>query len=430
MKNKINVDQFFKEKFSSLGQHDASQDWMAMEKMLNQQSKKAILFRLCAAILLILVGFGVWFSIDKSTPTQTTSIEVNNSNSVITEQKASSKSAEPTSITNNTESASTPNHQSPSSETVKSPLTEKLEKTIEKAAYFPSDKDISIIPNESEIRNVNASELTWNLNSKKQFILFENEDISLFIKNTTELFLPYSKWQFGLAPFIGLNTYKRSKPESAATASESPLNNRNLGLVAYAKHGNWNIRLGINNLNLTEKTNYKQTQYSYVYDTSFALIKRNYETTPNGKTTALVKETITTTTDSTIVVNCPECVAKFQYVQVPIAAQYTIGKKRLICFVEGGVSLSFLRKTSGMYSVSGTTNKEGQTDYEIGELNKSNVNKTLWSTHARLGLKYRLTTKISVFGSYGLSYFQQSMLTSYSQKAQMQQIQLGMEFGF
>ena len=101
-----------------------------------------------------------------------------------------------------------------------------------------------------------------------------------------------------------------------------------------------------------------------------------------------------------------------------------------MCFVEGGVSLSFLRKTSGLYSVSGITNKEGYMDYQIGELSKSHASKTLWSTHARLGLKYRLNPKTSVFGSYGASYFQQSMLSSYKQKAQLQQIQFGMEFGF
>jgi hypothetical protein len=429
MKNKINVDRFFKEKFSNLGQPDASQDWMAMEKMLNQQSKKAIYLRWSAVILLLLVAFGTWFSFDKYKSTQIASRELKNSASII-EQKTSSNSAAPAPITNNTESASIPNHKTPSSTIVISPPHRKLEKTIEKEAIPQSDIEVSIIPNESEIRNEKASELTWNLNSKKQFLLFENEVVSLSKKNTTELFLPYSKWQFGLAPFMGLNTYKRSKPKSDAIASESPLNNWNLGLVAYAKYGNWNIRLGINNLNLTEKTNYKQTQYSYVYDTSFALIKRNYETTLNGKTTALVKETITTTTDSTEVVNCPDCLAKFQYFQVPLSAQYTFGKKRLLCFVEAGVSLSFLRKASGLYSASGSTNKEGEMEYQISELSKSNVNKTLLSTHARLGLKYRLTTKTSVFGSYGLSYFQQSMLTSYSQKAQMQQIQLGLEFGF
>ena len=41
-----------------------------LQKMLNQQSKKAIYLRWSAVILLLLVAFGTWFSFDKYKSTQ------------------------------------------------------------------------------------------------------------------------------------------------------------------------------------------------------------------------------------------------------------------------------------------------------------------------------------------------------------------------
>lgn len=249
-------------------------------------------------------------------------------------------------------------------------------------------------------------------------------------KPMDQLFVPYAKWQFGVSPFALVNKYKRNKPEGYFANSEKPLNSVSIGLLAFAKYKHLNFSIGINNLNLAERTNYTSTQYTYLHDTSYMLIKRNYETTPNGKTTALVKETITTTTDSTQVINCANCIAKFQYIQVPMAVQYTYGFGRVIYFVEGGVALSFLRKTSGLYTVSGNGNNENNMDYTIANLSKTHANKMLISTNAKLGLKYRINTKLNVFGSYGISIFQQSMLKSYNQKAQLQQLQLGLEIGF
>ncbi len=426
MKNKLNIDQFFKEKFSSLGNPDSSQDWMAMEKMLNQKATKMIVLRWSSALLLLFFIGTVWYSMEStSDKTKSKKQLANHVKTLSVQPQLNIKSQEP--IKTNVKA-----YNSNETAGLGAPKGKKL---VENAPLYKVSEQSNAVTDNTDssilsFEKVYAPHVKPIPVAKTKLRLFDMPQNAISKKPMDQLFVPYAKWQFGVSPFALANKYKRNKPEGDIAKSEKPLNSVSIGLLAFAKYKHLNFSIGINNLNLAERTNYTSTQYTYLHDTSYMLIKRNYETTPNGKTTALVKETITTTTDSTQVINCANCIAKFQYIQVPMAVQYTYGFGRVIYFVEGGVALSFLRKTSGLYTVSGNGNNENNMDYTIANLSKTHANKMLISTNAKLGLKYRINTKLNVFGSYGISIFQQSMLKSYNQKAQLQQLQLGLEIGF
>jgi hypothetical protein len=222
------------------------------------------------------------------------------------------------------------------------------------------------------------------------------------------------------------NYYEREKPVSVKPLSETPLTSLTYGLDLFAKRNSWGFKLGVHGLNFEEIVNYQDESHTTTYDTSFVLVKRNFETSSHGKTIALVKKVIEGTTDTTVVPLCTNCKTVFSYIEIPLSVQREWGWYRFKFFAQSGIGVSFLQKAKGMYSTDLVVMDKGS-QYEIDDLLKSDLNKTLFSTSFKLGLSYAVSSKFAVFGSYGYRFQRTSLMKAYVQKPTLRALIFGVE---
>ncbi len=244
---------------------------------------------------------------------------------------------------------------------------------------------------------------------------------------------PKQKLDISISPFVGLNLYKRTSQFDGLNKlkeQEKPLNAFSYGLNVEVRKNNWAIKSGLEMLKIQEQTNYLSTETDWLFDTSYHLIKRNYQDLENGDFAALISERIDSTGTDKEVIECPNCVANFIYINIPLALQYQIQKNRLIYFGEAGVNIGFLKSAKGKYSnVEQVVDSTG-TKYLSNVMDLSSqsfIAKQLLQISGSVGVKYKLSSKLNVWGSYGYSKSIGSMFTTYEQKAQLQNLKIGLQ---
>ena len=127
------------------------------------------------------------------------------------------------------------------------------------------------------------------------------------------------------------------------------------------------------------------------------------------------------------VVECVDCVTKFNYITIPLSIQFEIQKHRMIYFGEVGMSASYLRSANGNYSFINTIDSVEQIAIEDVSGNSKLSNMLLFG-QASLGLKYRITSSLNAYASCGHSRGLNSMISGYKQTPSLNQIKLGFEY--
>lgn len=204
---------------------------------------------------------------------------------------------------------------------------------------------------------------------------------------------------------------------------EAFVNTMGYGIQWMAKKNQFAFKAGLGYHSIQQETNYSSTERKEYYDTSLQLIKRNYGMDGRGKWFGLIEETVDTTVVESSRVDCPDCKVQFQYVSVPLAAQYEAQWKSVTLFGEIGFKTSFLTNASGTYSKysgMGLTRERLATSQD--------AQKVLFSTSLAAGLKVPLTYRTQLWASYGVSKNLNSRVKSYKQNDGFQSLQLGLEF--
>ena len=235
---------------------------------------------------------------------------------------------------------------------------------------------------------------------------------------------------FYIAPYIAGNNYTKNYDElsdSKLKSAESPIYSIGYGIDFQLKRNNWIVKSGIGFVSLKEQTNYLSKQNTYGYDTSFRLLNEQYAYTPRGTRIALIEEHVDTfKTGELEQVECEDCITKFSYVTVPLAIQYELVKNRMIYFGEVGMNASFLKNSAGNYTFRSTDSTQS---YRIEEVtNHPSLTKVLVYAQASAGVKYRISSKLNAYASYGFSKGLNSMMADYDQRAVLNQIRIGFEF--
>lgn len=273
-------------------------------------------------------------------------------------------------------------------------------------------------------------------------------DFAGFSTNTSPLdrsvldFLPPAKrrkYGLYLSPFAGLVNYSKSvntpkfvTDDNDNFSKSSPQQSVNYGINVGVKKGKWMLSTGIGILELSERTFYTTQMDEYEYTTAPRITNAQYTTTPRGTRVALITETrIDSTLISTTVNECAGCEVQFNYVSVPLQVQYTAGRSRVRGFLEVGVVASFLQNANGVYA----TLKDANSDLavvpstQLVDLSTTDeVSKILMQASAAVGAKLWLAPRWNVWSSYGYGFGLNSMLRSYEQNANLQNVRVGLEF--
>jgi hypothetical protein len=160
-----------------------------------------------------------------------------------------------------------------------------------------------------------------------------------------------------------------------------------------------------------------------LFDTTLSLLNANFGKTPGGSRFALLKEHVDTTT-TVVDSECPDCQAEFNYVTVPLYVGYEWGRSRWRYGLDAGIQLMMLRSAKGKYVLQPTNSDE-----VFGELNSTTLlASNLTQLRGSAFIRYRLTSSLTAWSAYTTSFGLNSMLTSYDQKVNLQQVRLGLEW--
>lgn len=198
------------------------------------------------------------------------------------------------------------------------------------------------------------------------------------------------------------------------------------GINGAAYKNNWKINLGLGATQMREQNTYVAQEYSYTYDTSYALVDRNFDQTPTGRNRALIAQKVeVSSVDSTEYAICESCKTTFSYIDIPLSVQYQFGKSRMKFIGEIGGGLSILTRANGYYTLAHTLGENGS--YEVGPVEKTDLNRVLYNGNAALGLSYRINSKLTMYSSYGMRWYQTSMTKNYEQVPILRGIRIGVE---
>lgn len=215
---------------------------------------------------------------------------------------------------------------------------------------------------------------------------------------------------------------------SLQKARETSVRQNSYGAGVVLKHQGLSVSIGVEKLNLLERTNYLSTGIGWNYDTTLVLVLRENEQDPRGGYIALLENQIDSSSYSYPVEACPDCEVKFEYVSIPVGIQYEIGMRRVSWFGEVGGTIGLLQSSGGRYVVRGV-NEQDTAGSMIGELDYGQVvNKVIYHANVALGMRYRISSDASVWGSYNYGVGLNSLISSYKQKVDVQRIYLGLEY--
>jgi len=235
-----------------------------------------------------------------------------------------------------------------------------------------------------------------------------------------------------MSVYAGNFAYAKQKVSSELyhiQTDEIPFRVTNYGLDFGVQLGDWALKLGLGQTVIRENTNYKSFTYATTYDTSYAIIKRTYTTTPSGNNISLIKKEIKATTDSSVFTSCKDCETRISYVNVPLVVQYQKSFNRFKLFGELGFTTSFLQNQKGLYTIN-QGNVDGQIVYEVGLLSADYLTNVLYQPHVSTGAKFTMFNNINVFTLYNYTISLNSIMKSYDQKLITHGLKFGIEYKF
>lgn len=482
----MNIDDFFGKKLNELGNPDSAADWAAMEAMLDAKKKGGWLAsnKLVVVVLLIgICGLVCWLQYgaieDKNTTTALQETELNESSSIIDpvlmdsidgnkESKNDNQSTNVIEESANDLTFSTSSQTSKKTKSAQAVISETLIENngIKRTSDVQEVKETTtVVPREQtivskQVENVvlenaemsdspidpakestaeTVDETTTNTQVSQPYIV----PVQLYAKYIEEIYkadimlgnkhlaiagvpMPSKKWQCGIGSYMGAYDYQRSKPQGTQANKEQMQNAYRYGINGAAYKNNWKINLGLGATQMREQNTYVAQEYSYTYDTSYALVDRNFDQTPTGRNRALIAQKVeVSSVDSTEYAICESCKTTFSYIDIPLSVQYQFGKSRMKFIGEIGGGLSILTRANGYYTLAHTLGENGS--YEVGPVEKTDLNRVLYNGNAALGLSYRINSKLTMYSSYGMRWYQTSMTKNYEQVPILRGIRIGVE---
>jgi hypothetical protein len=264
-----------------------------------------------------------------------------------------------------------------------------------------------------------------------QFELYHHIDSNPMFRLDEKTFIQHknSKWSWFLSPQYSFGIF--DKTGEGLTSNEvqwkaDPKICTTYGLNVLAKHGHWGFKTGIIHQTLNERVNYSKSVEEWNFDTSANYSIYGYTITPRGTKVAYLRRNVDSTQSIHNEPICDNCLIQFKYISIPLLVQYEWTKKRNIFFVESGISYHMLQQSVGTYLIEDASQPKG---FEEVDLSSSNyLNSSLFWIHLNIGAKYRLNSKLNAFGSIGLSQSTNSLLSTNAQKANVKNINLGLEY--
>jgi hypothetical protein len=248
----------------------------------------------------------------------------------------------------------------------------------------------------------------------------------------------HSKLRVSIAPYTEYSIYKRQLDESINLSwkNEENINNSlGYGVDFFVGMKNFKLKTGVGILKLKEVNNYTSEEDIWNTTSTLKIVNQNYDTTPRGRPVVLIKEVIDSTHMGTqeVVLN-PETEVVFTYFNIPLSLQYEFTRNRLVYFGQVGANYTILKSASGRYNMLEDyyTDSNGTqhvlNNYVDLANNSSEISKSMLFLHANAGLRYRITSKVDAWVSYGFSKTTQSMFTNYQQKPSVQSLRFGMQY--
>ncbi|MFY0644712.1 MAG: hypothetical protein JXR19_09635 [Bacteroidia bacterium] len=425
MKDKNAIDKIFKENLDHKGMPYSQENWDQMAALLSKNKAAGASWYKWGALALLIIGistvlyFSPWLrnsnpissQIEKTTEVET-SLSSNNALAETESSKANSIDIE----------HPKENHQV-FSETERS-ATELRRQTIQAAKSDNSDRDMEIAP---PIQN----EEIQVLDDYDYLLLAMNSIDQLTFNSPSQQTIGLAKKainskrkavNFFVSPYLGLYNFSKShNTVSPLKAYENPKNGRDFGIQLRLSRNSWSLVTGLASTQLSENTNYQEKVRTYSYDTTLVLAQRKFIQRPDGSYIARLEERIDTSIVERDTVFCPNCEARFSYISIPLNVYYELRRSRVSLFTQAGLTFNFLRSTSGIYA-------NNESSSVIDPLAAPAASKQTLSMNALLGVKYHLNSKLNVQMSYGQNWNINSMMLNYEQKAQLQQLRIGVEW--
>ncbi len=419
MKDMKNIDQYFKDSFSTYQKADHAQDWEKMEALLDQNEPVGFWARRKYYILLLLL-FGLSASLwvflgqnspDKSQsnlvatfPDEKTEIEPNDAEQVEVEQPIARPEV-------SEEVYAVQEFYSP--RRVEEALPQLLE--VE-TSQVDSLVEMMVEPFEAISKpefigapySLGLYAIPYTINVESN-LLADLEQDQKFV-------------QWSIQPYLSVLDYSRTKPYYSE--QEKTINSMAYGISLSAARKNWEVSSGLQILNLKELTNYLEEGFNYSYDTSYRLITRNYEITEHGKVTAQVERIIDTEIDTTRLVRQPNQQVSFTYVDIPLNLKRSIRYGRFRPYVQLGLGVSILQRNSGNYVFDQPSSENLPYPRIAGN---QDLNKVLFRSSADVGLGYDVNRRIGLNVSFGQLYYHNSLLNAYNQTPKIDRLTFGLD---
>jgi len=231
-----------------------------------------------------------------------------------------------------------------------------------------------------------------------------------------------------ISPYGRFDNYNRDisgLSDASQKLNEKTMNSWNYGVHVGIGKGDWIFRSGLEYTGLREQTNYETVIDNWSYDSTLVIKKSSYTETPRGTRVAILGYDIDSTLSQERFVDCPDCEVQFNYLTIPVNAQYNLGLGRHSIFAEAGIRYSFLLSASGKYS----TNPEQGVSSSMIDLSTTDVlERSLLSAQVGLGYKYHLNHRLALTGALQMSTALGSMFSNYDHAVRLNGMRVGLEW--
>ncbi len=231
-----------------------------------------------------------------------------------------------------------------------------------------------------------------------------------------------------ISPYARFDNHNRDisgLSDASLKLKEKTMNSWNYGVHVGIGKGDWIFRSGLEYTGLREQTNYETVIDNWSYDSTLVIRKPDYTETPRGTRVALLGYDIDSTLSQERSVDCPDCEVKFEYLTIPVKAQYNVGFGRHSVFAEAGIRYSFLLSASGQYSIS-TDGTESNARIDLSSTDL--LERSMLSAQVGLGYKYHLDHRLALTGALQMSTALGSMFSNYDHTVRLNGMRVGLEW--
>lgn len=239
------------------------------------------------------------------------------------------------------------------------------------------------------------------------------------------------RMQWFVNPYVNFGLYHYlHRPEVAEWKKgvEEPLHHLGYGLDVRMKKKGISLLTGIGVSRYQVRTNYVSANNRYTFDTSYAMVNRNYIPRPDGSYVALIKENVDTTVHPGDTVLCRDCLTRFTYLNLPLAIQYEFGNNKWTYYGEAGFNFAFYRKTQGEYSTHPGQIATDDFTMVTGNVTPADMAPVLVQFRTSAGVRYSVHRLVTVNGGISYARSLNSMMQNYSQKPVVYGFRVGLEW--